>query len=145
MTQVWFHFNVQDKLAYACQLLEQAYGSGQSVTVMAEPDLLAQLDRQLWSDNVRSFVPHCHADEPDKALLAQTPIVLTSQLPSTGADQVLLHLGQTLPLGFETFENLIELVSQQQEDRKQARMRWRHYAQRGYVIESRDMARKEKP
>ena len=74
-------------------------------------------------------------------MLAATPIVLAldaSRLPHT---QVLLHMGQNVPEGFERFERLLELVSQDETDRASARQRWRHYASRGYAIEQHGLTR----
>jgi DNA polymerase-3 subunit chi len=34
-------------------------------------------------------------------------------------------------------------VTQEDEDRQQARMRWKHYADRGYAIKRHDLAAKE--
>ena len=60
----------------------------------------------------------------------------TTHLPSNG---VLLYLGDTVPVGFERFERLIELVGTDEVDRTQARQRWRHYADRGYAIQRHDV------
>ena len=42
MTEIIFHVNVPDKLAYSCRLLRKAYLSGARVSVTAEPDVLAE-------------------------------------------------------------------------------------------------------
>jgi DNA polymerase III subunit chi len=50
-----------------------------------------------------------------------------------------------VPEGFERFERLIEVVTQDDEDRQRARRRWKHYADRGYAITRRDLALKDTP
>ena len=47
-----------------------------------------------------------------------------------------------VPAGFERFERLIELVGNVDDDRAQARQRWRHYADRGYAITHHDLAQR---
>jgi len=142
LTRIAFHFNVPDKLGYACRLLRKAHAAGERVGVVGPPDVLAALDSQLWSFSALDFVPHCAAGAPP-AMLAATPIVLAdrcARLPDAG---VLVHLGDPVPEGFERFERLIELVATDDADRGHARLRWRHYAERGYDIQRHDLAAKE--
>lgn len=139
MTEVAFHFNVADKIDYACRLLRKASSTGASVAVVGEPPLLQTLDVSLWSFSALDFVPHCLADAPAH-VLAASPIVLASDCRQHSHSQTLLHLGQAVPAGFERFERLIEVVTADAEDRAQARERWRHYADRGYTLKSHDTA-----
>lgn len=142
MTEVMFHFNVADKVGYACRLLRKAHAHGARVGVLAEPEALHALDTALWSFAPLAFVPHCLADAPAPVRDA-TPIVLAGRCAELAESEVLMHLGQALPQGFERFERLIELVGPDAADRTQARLRWRHYAERGYTVEAHDAARPE--
>jgi len=142
MTDVAFHFNVPHKLGYACRLLRKASAAGTRVGVVASPETLRELDVALWSFSALDFIAHCDAAAPAD-VLERTPIVLASDcaaLPSAG---VLVHLGADVPAGFERFERLIELVGADEQDRAQARLRWRHYAERGLTIQRHDLAAKE--
>jgi DNA polymerase-3 subunit chi len=56
---------------------------------------------------------------------------------------VLLNLGSSVPEGFERFERLIDVVTVQEEDRQEGRLRWKHYADRGYAIRREDLAPRE--
>jgi DNA polymerase-3 subunit chi len=139
MTEVAFHFHIPDKLNYACRLLRKAYAAGGPVGVVAGAETLRALDGARWSFSALEFIPHCSVAAPER-VLAATPIVLASdcaQLPHAG---VLVHLGQAVPNGFERFERLIELVGDAEDDRAHARLRWRHYAERGYNITRHDVA-----
>ena len=49
-------------------------------------------------------------------------------------------MGYELATGFERFKKLIELVTNDDEDRQAARARWKHYASRGYAITRHDLA-----
>ena len=69
MTEVAFHFNAPDRLAYACRLLRKAVGSGARVVVTGEGGLLRELDTTLWTFAPLEFVPHCHS-RAEPAVLA---------------------------------------------------------------------------
>jgi DNA polymerase-3 subunit chi len=141
MTEVAFHFNAPDKLSYACRLLRKACSTSAQVVVMGTDELIAALDAALWTFSPTAFVPHCLASA-DPQTLRQTPVVL-----GQGADvpsglphhQVLLNLGSELLSGFETFEKVIEVVTQDEQDRAMARLRWKHYADRGYALVRHDL------
>jgi DNA polymerase-3 subunit chi len=143
MTEVAFHFNVPDKLGYACRLLRKAAGSGAKVVVTGEADLLRALDTELWTFSALEFLPHCDAASADAQVLAASPIVLADAPRATPHQEVLVNLGTRIPEGFERFERLIEVVTQEDGDRQQARLRWKHYADRGYAIKRHDLAAKE--
>lgn len=139
MTAIEFHFNAPDKLAYACRLLRKASGRGLRAVVTAEPAVLQELDRALWTFSQLDFIAHCTVSAP-AGMLAASPVVLADSLASAPAHAVVVNLGHGLPQGFEKFERLIEVVGEHGDDRQSARQRWKHYAQRGYAIERHDLA-----
>ena len=143
MTEVAFHFNVPDKLAYACRLLRKASGAGSKVVVTGESQQLRTLDTELWTFSALEFIPHCHAASADAQVLSASPVVLADTPRGTPHQEVLVNLGEGVPEGFERFERLIEVVSQDDGDRQRARARWKHYADRGYAIQRHDLAQRE--
>ena len=143
MTEVAFHFNVPDKLAYACRLLRKASSSGSKVVVTGEAGLLAALDAQLWTFSAVDFVAHCHVATAEPAVLAASPVVLADSPRGTPHQDVLVNLGLTVPEGFERFERLIEVVAGEEDDRLRARARWKHYKDRGYALKTHDLAGRE--
>lgn len=160
MTEVAFHVNLPDKLAYACRLLRKAYQSsaplgaagtragaangaaaaGASIGVIGPADTLRALDTALWQFSVPDFIPHCAATAPAH-MLAASPIVLAETCAALPRQHgVLVHLGQQVPEGFERFARLIELVGASEADRATARQRFRHYKDRGYPLQTHDLA-----
>lgn len=139
MTEIAFHFNVPDKLAYSCRLLRKAYLSGARVVVTAEPEVLAQLDQWLWNFSPTEFVPHCRADAGEDSV-AVTPVLLAESLQDCAHHGVLVNLGRGIPVEFERFERFIEVVSEDDDDRLAARSRWKHYTDRGYAMKRHDLA-----
>lgn len=138
MTEIEFHVNVPDKLHYSCRLLRKACRSGAKAIVTAEPDLLAQLDELLWTFLPTEFLPHCNSNAPSHTLTF-TPIQLASQLLGCSTDGVLINLGQHPPMHFERFQRFIEVASDQQTDILAARLRWKHYKDRGYALKKHDL------
>jgi DNA polymerase III subunit chi len=144
MTDIAFHFNVPDKLGYSCRLLRKAYLSGAKLVVTGAPDMLVELDQLLWTFSASEFVPHYRvmAAKPDTAqskLLAATPVLLVESLRQCGHQGVLVNLGSGIPDEFERFERFIEVVTMSDSDRLAARHRWKHYADRGYVLKRHDL------
>lgn len=138
MTEITFHVNAPDKIGYACRLLRKAWGTGSKVVVTGDASLLRELDAALWTFSPADFVPHCYDAAP--AIRARTPIVLAETAQAAPHVEVLLNLGDTVPQGFERFERLIEVVSADEADLQQGRLRWRHYASRGYAMTRHDRA-----
>jgi DNA polymerase III subunit chi len=142
MTEIAFHVNAPDKLDYACRLLRATQKKSAQVLVLGQLDALKSLSSKLWAMSPTEFLPHCLADA-EPAVLAQSPIVLSAELPSsTTESQVLLNLGAVLPDGFQRFERLIELVGQDSDDLQAARTRWKHYKDRGYALSRYDVVSK---
>ena len=143
MTEVTFHFNVPDPVGYACRLVRKAVAAGRRVVVTGEPDLLRTLDTDLWTFSPVEFIPHCQAEGAQPQVLAASPVVLAGAPPMAPHQEVLVNLGGPVPEGFERFERLNELVTQDEDDRARARGRWKHYADRGYAIKRHDVAARE--
>ena len=141
MTEVAFHFNVTDPMAYTCRLLRKAVGNDARVVVTGGPDTLRELDAALWSFSAVDFVPHCLLDG-DAPVLAASPVVLAASIASVPHQQVLLNLGEQVPDGFERFERVIELVGLDDKNRRWARARWKHYTELGHAISRYDLALK---
>ena len=142
MTEIAFHFNAPDPIAYACRLLRKAVGAGAKVVVTAPAETLQRLDAALWTFAATEFVAHCVAGA-DPTVLAHSPVLLTQDPTASPYQQVLVNLGDSAPAGFERFERLIEVVGPDPQERLQARQRWRHYLSRGYPLQGHDLATKE--
>lgn len=138
MTQVFFYHGASDKIAAACALLSGAYAKKKPMLVYTlEKEVASSLDRMLWTHSALSFVPHCRADSP---LAAETPILITDTLDTLPQDERLMNLSREIPPGFSRFENLIEVVGQDDEDRSAARDRVRLYKERGCDVRYFDLS-----
>ena len=140
MSEVAFHFGAPDRLAYVCRLLRKAVGSGARVVVVADTDMVQQIDVDLWALSATDFVAHC-TDAAEVSVQSRSPVVLVTDLAqATGPRQVLLNLADAIPEGFDQFARVIEVVSRDGADRDPARRRWKQYTERGYPITRHDLA-----
>jgi DNA polymerase III subunit chi len=138
VTRIKFLHGAPDRLAAAAEWLRQAWQKRQSVLVfLPGPQAADRLDRLLWSQPATGFVPHCSAES---SLAAETSILLTDRLDDLPQDGCLLNLADTLPPGFSRFEEVVEIVSTDDSARLPARERFKFYRERGYDIETRDIA-----
>ena len=139
MTAVAFHFNVNDRQAYACRWLRKAVNLSARVVVLGMPETLRLLDQALWSMSEIEFLPHC-LDTADPQVVARSPVVLARSLDTLAHRQVLLNLGERVPAGFEQFERVTEMVTQDETERQRARERWKHYLAQGCSITRHDLS-----
>lgn len=137
MTQVDFYTNVSDKLGTACRIVAKGYSLKHRIVVFCPDAEVAQrIDRLLWTSLPTGFVPHC---SPSDALAPLTPVIVDHRGEEPVHDQVLVNLRDERPSFFGRFERLIEIVSVDEEDRRNARERFRFYRDRGYEIRTHDL------
>ena len=140
MTEIAFHFNVPDKLGYACRLIRKVWLAGHRVVVTGTPATLQALDVALWTASPQEFIPHCMGTASPE-MLSATPVVFQAELAQAVHHDVLVSLHPEVQPGFEAFVRVVEVVSKDDEDRSQARMRWRHYQQQGFNLVQHDLAK----
>ena len=137
MTQIDFYTNVADKIATACRIVAKGYALKHRIVVFCPDREIAQrVDRLLWTTPPTGFVPHCASGE---ALAAVTPVIIDHVGGEPPYDQVLVNLRNERPAFFGRFERLIEIVSVDDDDRRQARERYKFYRDRGYQIRTHDL------
>lgn len=139
MAEVAFHFNVEDKLGYACRLLRKALRGGRRCMVVLDGPDVATLDQALWTFVGNEFVPHARVGAP-AAVVRHSPILLGERVEAGWPADVLVNLGGGIPEGMDTFERVVDVVSLDEQDRQLARQRWRHYAEQGHSLVRHDLA-----
>lgn len=138
MTEISFHLNAHNRVHYACRLLRKATRRGAQLMVTGSTETLAELDHALWNLSAIDFLAHC--DESAHArVLAKSPIVLSHTAQALPDKSVLLNLADEVPSTFTQFERIIEIVSSDEDDKKMARQRWKHYASLGYKPQQHDL------
>ena len=127
------------RLEFICRLTEKVYNKGHSILLhtddIRQTEMISDL---LWTWKQGSFIPHeIHTDETT----ADCPIVI-SHHPNLTTDMqdVLINMANEIPLFFSQFDRVTEIVDQDEENRQGARKRYRFYQDRGYPLESHEIA-----
>jgi DNA polymerase-3 subunit chi len=137
MTQVDFYTHSDDRMRTVAQLCTKALARQIRVLCLTrDADMSERLSKVLWSTPATGFLPHCRAGE---SVAARTPILVDHIADALPHHQLLINLCADAPPIFSRFERLIEIVSNESEDREQARARYRFYRDRGYEIRTRPL------
>ena len=134
MTRIDFYFNVSNKQQVLADLVQAAVQIRRQVTIcVADESSAAMISANLWQQKPESFLPNVAANH---AAAAQTPIVIHWQEMALQKDELLINLRRDQPTFFSRFTHLIELVSDDEQDKIAARARFKFYRDRGYDIKS---------
>ena len=137
MTRVDFYVNVPDRAAFACTIAARAVAAGTRALVLtADANETVRVDRMMWCQPALGFIPHVRAHH---RLAGETPVIVDHVTDPLPVDELLVNLTDEVPAPFPRFTRLIEIVSTDDADRQRARLRWRHYSERGYPLQSHDM------
>lgn len=139
MAEVAFHFNVDDKLGYACRLLRKASRGGHRCMVVLDGPDVAALDQALWTFVGNEFLPHARVGAP-ATVVRHSPILLGERINGEWPADVLVNLSSGVPDGLDSFERIVEVVSLDPQDRQLARQRWRLYTEQGHALVRHDLA-----
>ncbi|MGA8146511.1 MAG: DNA polymerase III subunit chi [Gallionellaceae bacterium] len=132
MTKVKFYSGAADKLRTACQLSHKAMQIGMRVVLHTPNEETAgALDKLLWHYPATAFLPHCHSNETGAA---DMPVVLDTRGVSFPHSQLLISLHTDCLPFFSRFEQVIEIIGQDEEDIRLGRERFGFYRDRGYEI-----------
>jgi DNA polymerase III subunit chi len=136
MTRIDFYFNVKNKQQVVVNLVEAAVAKRRQVTIAAADEAAAsKISADLWQHSPESFLPNVLANHP---AAAQTPVVIHWQEKPLHQDELLINLTSNQPAFFSRFTHLVELVSDDEQDKISARARFKFYRDRGYEIKSID-------
>jgi len=135
MTRVEFFFNVEDKLKKLAELSEKAIVKNVKLLMLAKTNEAAiQIQAYLWS-LPQQFLPNHPSNHP---LAGQTPIIVDWFIDEPPHDEVLINMQHPQPVSFSRFRRLIEIVGMDEEEKVQARIRYKFYRDRGYEIKNYD-------
>ena len=134
MTRIDFYFNVNNKQQVLADLVQAAVQKRRQVTIcVADENSAAIVSADLWQHKPERFLPNVAANH---AAATQTPVVIHWQEMALQQDELLINLMPKQPTFFSRFTHLIELVSDDEQDKIAARARFKFYRDRGYEIKS---------
>lgn len=128
-----FHFNVVNRIAYACRVVRKSRSLNLTVAVWCrDAHMLDNFSRMLWSFEATGFYPHVNAEDE---LAAETPIVYHTDERLLPARDALLLLDDAVPDDYNTlfarFGRVIDVVGAAENERIPARQRFITYRRAG--------------
>jgi DNA polymerase III subunit chi len=133
MTRIDFYLKAVNKEEVAGKLVAKAFKSGACVFVNIRELRLARVfDNYLWTTPQLSFLPHVLSGHP---LSAKSPVLIGGAPVDLQRYDVLINLEPEVPANFSRFERVLEIVSNDASEMEIARNRYRHYKDRGYLLD----------
>jgi DNA polymerase-3 subunit chi len=115
----------RQRWAFACRLTEKAYLKDLKIVIVSDTLADAQaLDELLWTFNERSFIPHKVCLD-DQSVDPATAVHLT--LETAPAADLLVNLAQRLPVEFQRYPRIAEIIDADEERRRLGRERFKVY------------------
>ncbi len=138
MTRIDFYFNAPGKAEVARKLAAKTFQAGQQALVYTRQANRGQeLDGLFWTAQQLSFLPHVRCGHP---LARQTPILIGDNPDELSSADVLINLEDETPEFFSRFARVMEIVTAEEGDRERARARLRFFRERGYPVDTHDLA-----
>lgn len=118
---------------YTCQLIEKEYKTKNSIHVQVNSEHEAhQLDQLLWIFKDNSFIPHELTN--DKA--TTIPVIINYTDLMKPIANIIINLSESLFANDQINTKLIEIIFANQVAQAHARVRYKHYREQGYNIQT---------
>jgi DNA polymerase-3 subunit chi len=135
MTEVLFIEVTTSRLEFrACELVEEIYGRGERIQVLApDPGQASRLDDLLWTFRPDSFVPHglLESNGGDPGM----PVVISTREHTVAGFRYLLMLEFSSPQFLRSFTQAIHLVVVDHRERRDAsRKYWLQLRDLGFAL-----------
>lgn len=127
-TAVRFYTGLGDRLGFAARLLRKAGRQGIHADVVGPEPELQRLSRQLWS--LPGFQAHAGLGAPE-GQRRRSPIVLSADFQAATGRPLLLNLTDRLPPDLARWPQVIELITDADEDVQRGRQQFKAYKAHG--------------
>lgn len=140
MTRIDFYLlataDPQNRRITACKLIEKAYRQGHRVYLQTgSEEETRTMDDLLWTFRQGSFAAHeIHPGASD-----EVPVLIGHGAAPEAMADVLVNLALEVPVGFERFGRVAELIDQDEGVKKAGRMRYKQYKGAGYAPETHNL------
>lgn len=139
MTRVDFYVIGAGRLTpmtLTCRLCEKAVAADQHVLVHSQDAAAAaSIDRELWTFNDVSFVPHRTSAAPH----AGEPVVIGQEPAEELRPDLVINLDASVPEWVARYARAIEVVPPDVAGKALARERFRFYKERGYPMHTHEV------
>ena len=126
----------EDLKISVCKIIKEYYKKKYKIFVSSRSDnLVNELNNLLWTFEQISFIPHCTTKNYDK----NSPILLSGKdsFPKTinlKEYDVWLNLDDEMEENYTDFEIILEIVSQNEEERMLSRKRYLNYQNNNFEV-----------
>ena len=126
----------------ACKITEKAYKQGHKIYIHTDSEQqTSTMDKLLWTFRSGSFIPHTTTPQnPDAQKNTRNPddesipVLIGHEAEPQCAPDVLINLSHEVPGFFSRFERVAELITENAEQKKKGRERYKFYRDRGYEL-----------
>ncbi len=116
---------------FACRLAEKAFGLNTRVHALtADANAARELDELLWTFRAGSFVPHVVDQSADNE---NNPVTIGFGDGGELSGELLINLTDEVPVCFDRFERIAEIVDGRDDCRQAGRTRFSFYRENGYA------------
>ena len=120
---------------FVCQLVEKVRQEGYDIYIhAASRDEAATLDGLLWTFRDISFLPHAAVDSADA--VEDCPVIIGWEGETPPPRRVLINLSDAPPAQTDGYERIVEVVPSDPDARRQARVRYKDYRDKGLELHS---------
>jgi DNA polymerase IIIc chi subunit len=126
----------KQRLTLACRLTEKAYLRDMRVVIVNDTLADAQaLDDLLWTFNERSFIPHKICLD-EQSIDPATRVHLSVEPAPVADGDLLVNLTGRMPVHFERFARIAEIIDADEERRRLGRERFKSYRELKVALET---------
>ncbi len=123
--------NAGARLRFACKLTEKAYKSETRAHAHMQSAAAArELDEMLWTFRAGSFIPHELVKHDAKI---EVPVTIGSESESIEQGQLLINLADEIPVFFDKYERIAEIIDGTDDCKALGRKRFSFYRDNGYM------------
>jgi DNA polymerase III subunit chi len=123
-----------DRLRFVCRLCEKAYQAGHRIFLLTNSASQSiELDKLLWTFKNDAFLPHNVLGDSQQAA---APIIIGTELPATGMEDLLINLDTDAPAEAGRFKRIAEVIDASDNIRQAGRQRFSDYRAQGFAPET---------
>jgi DNA polymerase III subunit chi len=117
----------EDLYRFTCRLTDKAYLLQKKIFIqVSSPEEGQRIDELLWTFRDISFIPHCYLGV-NSAVDPLLSVNIAISKPSELDADILFNLSHEVPTYFPEFSRIIEVVSEEKENKNQSRQKYKFY------------------
>ena|SRR5438128_4047344 len=117
----------EDLYRFTCRLIDKAYLLQKKIFIQISSHEEGQrIDELLWTFRDISFIPHCYLGV-NSVIDPLLSVNIAANKPSELDADILFNLSPKVPTYFTEFSRIIEVVSEEKENKNQSRQKYKFY------------------